>query len=397
MKQSFTLVTGLALLLGLLVFAVGPASAQDASGLIDIASQDLDPAARTAAADVVSMTWADREAPGGAAAVSADRLFALNGVHPSGTFQGRRLGFETQRSRILSEGDPLIGKPLTAKKTDNSQLYADMALASNAPSVTVERRFVRAVAVVVNIRSGFAIVPGGPAEAFRRIQSCIVDGSLKSNQNNKVSGVSLDCSSEVVRRAVSDFVAGGFYTNFGNLPAVDFTCKDRRKQAENGPTVAARWAAARSYVQSCADQNVKSLTKLAGNAGSMELQFAAVRPLAERLAQTDATAKDHLGHVEQFSDMPRVAMAHAWAAGLHLAQNVKADSNGNPTTPTTGNLRAFSAANLDNQKNEAAVAPFARFFNDQNGLGLGKLTLTISMDVSGAELPLTSSIQTLSQ
>ncbi len=272
-----------------------------------------------------------------------------------------------------------------------------MALATNAPSVTVERRFVRAAAVVLNIRSGFAIVPGGPAEAFRRIQSCIVDGSLESNQDNTVSGVSLDCSSEVVRRALSDFIAGGFYTNFGNLPAVDFGCEARANQAADGSTVAARWAAARSYVQSCVEHSVGALTDVAGNGGSVELQFAAVGPLAEQLAQTDATAEAHLGHVEQFSDMPRVAMAHAWAAGLHLAQSVKANDAGNPTTPTTGNLRAFSAANLDNLKNAAAIAPFAQFFNDQNGLGLGKLSLTISMDVSGAELPLTSSIQTLSQ
>ena len=343
------------------------------------------------------MYWNQLEQPGGEAAVDAATLFDLNDVTPSGTFQGRHMGFEAQRSRILSDGDPLIGKPLTTQEADNSQLYADMSLAANAPSVPVERRYVRAASVILNLRAGFAIVPGGPAEAFSRIQSCIVDGSLETNQDNKLAGVSIDCSSEVIRRAVSDFIAGGFYSNFGNLPPVGFDCEARLDQAENGATVAARWAAARGYVQGCVEHSVDALTDVAGNGGSTELQFAAVGPLAEQLAMTDATAEAHLGHVDQFSDMPRVALAHAWAAGLLMAQNVEANAAGNPVTPTTGNLRAFSADNLDNAKNAAAIAPFAQFFADQAGLDLGRMTLTISMDVDGASVPLQSSIQTLQQ
>ncbi len=394
MQRKLSLIAGLFIIFGMFAFVAGPATAQVSSGLVSTASQDLDAAARTAAADVVSMVWSELEAPSGAEQVSADRLFALNGVDPSGTFQGRRLGFEAQRSRILSEGDPVIGKPLTPEDGDNSQLYADLALASNAPSVTLERRFTRAAAVIINIRSDFAIVPGGPSEAFRRIQSCIVDGSLESNQeNNAVGGVQLDCSSEVVRRAVSDFVAIGFYSNFGDLPSVGFGCDARLEQAETGPTVAARLAAAKSYVQSCADISVDALVELASNGGSTELQFAAVGPLAELLAQGDTAPGDLLSQSEGAPQM--VALAHTWAAGLKMAPNVEANAAGNPVTPTTGNLRAFSANNLDNPKNAAAIAPFARFFANQVGMDLGKLSLTISMDVSSAELPLTSSIQTL--
>jgi len=358
---------------------------------MDTASSDVDPAARSAAADVVSAHWSQLEQPGGNPAVSASTLFGLNGVTPSGTSEGRLTGFSAQRNRILSEGDPLIGKPLTTDEADNSQLYADMALEENAPSVTVERRFVRAVSVIFNIRQGFAIVPGGPAEAFNRVQSCIVDGSLETNEDNRVNDVSLGGSSEVVRRAVSDFVASGFYTNFGDLPAVDFGCEARLSQAESGATVAARWAAAQSYVQSCAESS--AMTDLAANGGSTELQFAAVGPLTEQLAQGDVAAEGLLSRSEGAPQM--VALAHTWAAGLKMAQNVTANDAGNPTTPTTGNLRVFSAENLDNPKNAAAIAPFAQFFADQAGLDLGQLSLTISMDVDGAELPLRLSVQTL--
>lgn len=390
MKRSLFTVTGLALLAGLL-FVAGPATAQTGAGLVDVASADLDPAARSAAADVVSQDWSSRET-GGGQPVSDGLLWSLNGVTPSGTSEGRRTGFDAQRARIYSSGDPLIGEPMAANDPDSTQLYADAALAENAPSVTVERRFVRAAAAVFNVRTGFAITPGGPGEAFNRIQTCIVDGSLESVEDGLVQGVSLDCSDEVIRRAVSDFVAAGFYTRFGDLPDVSFDCAARLDQAESGATVAARWAAARAYVNGCADGSVSGLTDIAGNGGSAELQFAAVGPLAEALAATGASAADHLGHVEQFSG--NVALAHAWAAGLHLAQEVSADANGNPITPTTGNLRQFSAANLDNAKNAAAIAPFARFFANQADLE-GRLSLTISMDVPGASIPLTSTVQTL--
>lgn len=391
MKRTLFTVTGLALLAGLL-FVSGPATAQSAAGLVGIASADADPAARQAAADVLSQDWINRET-GGTEPVSGSTLWDQNDVTPSGTSQGRMLGFATQRARIFSAGDPIVGQPIATSDADNTQLYADMALAENAPTVPVERLFVRAAAAVFNIRTGFAIVPGGPSEAFNRIQSCLLDGSLKSNQGNKVSGVSLDCSSETIRRAISDFVASGFYNRFGDLPAVDFSCDAIRSQAEGGPNVAARWAAARAYVNGCVDHSVDTLTDLASNGGSAELQFAAVGPLAEALAATGATAEDHLGHVEQFSG--NVALAHAWAAGLHLAKEVSADSDGNPTTPTTGNLRKFSASNLDNAKNAAAIAPFAEFFANQAGLDLGRISLTVSMDVSGASLPLQSTVQTL--
>lgn len=379
--------------MGALALGSGPASAADASGLVDTASADVDPAARSAAADVVSAHWSQLEQPGGDPAVAASTLFGLNGVTPSGTPEGRLTGFSTQRTRILSDGDPLVGEPLTTDEADNSQLYADMALEGNAPSVTVERRFVRAVSVIFNIRQGFAIVPGGPSEAFNRVQSCIVDGAIETNQDNLVNGVSLDCSSEVVRRAVSDVIASGFYTNFGDLPSVDFGCEARLSQAESGATVAARWAAAQAYVESCAEPTVDAHIDLASNGGSTELQFAAVGPLAELLAQGDTAPGDLLSQSEGAPQM--VALAHTWAAGLKMAPNVEANAAGNPVTPTTGNLRAFSAANLDNPKNAAAIAPFAQFFADQAGLDLGRLTLTISMEVDGADVPLQSSIQTL--
>ena len=391
MKRTLFTVAGLALLAGLL-FVSGPATAQSPTELLDIASADLDPAARTAAADVLSQDWISRET-GGGTPVDASTLWSLNDVTPSGTFQGRSTGFATQRARIFSAGDPLIGQPIATSDADNTQLYANMALAANAPSVPVERRFVRAAAAVFNVRVGFAQVPDGPAEAFNRVQTCLLDGNLQSNEDNQVAGVSLDCSAETIRRAVSDFLASGFYSRFGDIPAVDFTCEDMLAQAEGGPNVASRWAAARAYVGDCVDPTVDALSNYAANGGSAELQFATVSSLAEALADSGMSAADLLSAADGAPQM--VALAHSWAAGLHLATEVSADVEGNPTTPTTGNLRKFSASNLDNPKNAAAIAPFAKFFADQAGLDLGRLSLTITMDVSGASIPLTSTIQTL--
>ena len=389
MKRTLFTVTGLALLAGLL-FVSGPATAQSAAGLVDIASADLDPAARSAAADVLSQSWISQET-GGSTPVSGSLLWSLNDVTPSGTYEGRRTGFSTQQARIFTSGDPLIGQPMA--DTETTQLYADMALAENAPSVPTERLFVRAAAVVFNVRNGFAIVPGGPGEAFKRIQSCLLEGSLKSNQGNEVEGVSLDCSAETMRRAVSDFVASGFYNRFGSIPAVDFDCDAILAQAEGGPNVASRWAAARAYVNGCADKSISALSSLAGSGGSAELQFAAVAPLAEALGAGNASAANLLDSSDQASN-EFLALANAWAAGLKLAQEVTADADGNPTTPTVGNLRKFSASNLDNAKNAAAIAPFAQFFANQAGLDLGRLSLTVSMDVSGASIPLSSTVQT---
>lgn len=405
MKRTFTTVVALGLLLSLSTFLIGPATsaqgsldAANTSDLLDIATNpERNPQVRSAAADVMSVIWGNREQPGGKKPVSADQLFSLNGKDPSPTPEGRRIGLETQRSRILSEQDPLIGKPLTGQKqqdgktvpVDNSQLYADQALAANAPDVTIERRYVRAVSVVFNIRSGFAIVGGGPAEAFRRIQTCIVDGSLKSSEKgNTVNGVKLDCSSEAVRRAISDFIAGGFYTNFGNLPAVDFGCDARLKQAESGPTVAARWAAARSYVQACVENSQQALADLAGNGGSAELQFAAVAPLTEILAETPMSTKQHLDAVTQFTgnQQPRRALANAWAAGLKFDQDLV---NEDTTISDIASLTALADG--------AGVAAFASYYANQVGLETGNLPLTITSEVNGAELPLMSSVRTLSQ
>jgi hypothetical protein len=343
---------------------------------VDVASKDLVPAARAGASDALSNLWVQSPP-------SLSTLFSLNGVHPSGTPEGRRTGLDAQVQAMFETGDPLIG----ATVADDPVSYL---LGTTGPNVTAERGYARARAFLIEIRSGFAIVPGGAAEAFRRIQTCL-DGSLQSNEpgGNTVFGVPLFCELEPNRRAMADTIAKGFYLGFGSLPAVGFGCDEMLAQAEGGSTVEARWAAAQAYVQGCGPD----LEDVAVNGGSAELRFAAVAPLAEQLAASRGADPSAFLSAAASAASAELGMAYAWAAGLLVESGVSMDATGNAVAPVLGNLHAFGAANYHVPLGSAAVAPFARFYANDLGLS-GPLKLTVARQVSGAELPLWSFLQT---
>lgn len=353
-----------------------------------------------AAADVVASRWLASE-PFAQSKVSASTLFAGNGVQSCGNEPGRRMGIETQVQRIFSAGDPLLqcaGKAAGRLVTGNQQCYADAAVAANAPSVTLERRYARAKAVIVNVaQTGFAIVPGGLAEDLRRINACLDGQVLAIAQSNLK--LKLDCSDEAVRRVLADTIAPGFYLGFRGQPAVNLSCDDLNKQATSGATVEARWAAAKAIVfdSSCTAQTVEALTALATGGGSAELQFAAVRPLAELLVENGGSSG--------------VALADAWAAGLRLANGPTPAVSGdnvtcNPTTKATGSLLAFALANEGTAAAATGIAPLARYDTADIALpvtgggcqfSLGQIEevrLTIAQPVDGAQLPLWSFVLT---
>jgi len=348
MKKLFTFA-------GLAVVAVALALVTGSAASVTSYLDDISPAVRSAASDTVS-----QQCNNGVVKVSYSR----NGVFGANTAEGRRAGLQCEvKAMVSGPADPFIGT--TSTSAAGAQKYANAAVASNAPSVSLERRWARAQAAIIGILSGFAIVPGGPAEAFNRIQTCLA-GSIVTNQGNAVAGVKINCGEETIRRAVADLVATGFYLQFGHL--VSFGCDGILDQAQNGSTVEARWAAARAYVDGC-DADLNSLV---GDSHA-ELSFSAVAGLAQG-GGTSATGAN-------------ADLANAWAAGIAASGGVSVDAAGNPTTSATGNLFKYATKNFGTAKAYTATAPLARFF-----FGAGELHLNITTNVSGAKLPLIGSV-----
>ena len=261
-QKTLTVISVIVLAVALLtVLPSSEASAVATSQLVNLACKDFVPQIRSAASDVISARWSAAE-PFPATQVPAATLFANDGFNPASAAECRRLGFATQVARIFSTGDPMVGKAISSK---NAQAYADAV--ADAPSL--ERGLVRATAVIFQIRTGFAVVPGGTAQDLVRIQSCL-NGQISTNQNNQVRGVSLDCSQEAIRRAVADTIAPGFYVGFRKNPAVNLSCANLKALAETGETVEARWAAGKAFVldNECTPKTVKALSAVATNGGS---------------------------------------------------------------------------------------------------------------------------------
>ena len=317
---------------------------------------DLDPVVRSAAADVFT-----RDCD-----LSGSVSYSTNGLPGLGSAEGRRAGLSCQRTDMLSGGgDPFVtdADGAVVNATADAAAYAAAALPANAPSASLERRWARAQAAVFAVRDGFAIVPGGPSEAFNRIQTCL-NGAIETNQGNQVIGVDLDCGEETIRRSVADLIAPGFYIQFGNL--VGFGCAEMLAQATGGSTVEARWAGALAYVSAC------GADLAATAAGSGELAFAAVAPLAAA-----GGAAGSGGNLD---------LANAYAAGLAQANSVTTDPTGNPSTADLGNLFQFSLANFGSVSAFTAHAPMARAFG-----GSGEIRVTIAGSSSGA-LPLLGTV-----
>ena len=317
---------------------------------------DLDPVVRSAAADVFTRDCS----------LSGSVSYSTNGLPGLGSAEGRRAGLSCQRTDMLSGGgDPFVtdADGAVVNATADAGAYAAASLPANAPSASIERRWARAQAAVLAVRDGFAIVPGGPSEAFNRIQSCL-NGALETNQGNAVLGVALDCSEETVRRSVADLIAPGFYIQFGNL--VSFGCTEMHAQAHGGSTVEARWAGALAYVSACGPD----LAATAAEGG--EIGFAAVAPLAA--AGGGAGSGDN------------VDLANAYAAGLADANSVSTDATGNPSTASLGNLFQFSLSNFGSTAAFTAHAPMARAFG-----GSGEIRINIAGSSAG-DLPLIGTV-----
>jgi hypothetical protein len=320
-----------------------------------------------------------------------------SGIFPCGKPEGRRVGIEAMIDLLLNPrggGDREYGVGAVAAAT--AQRYADLAATAVPVQASPERGYVWARAVMIQIRLGFTTVPGGAAEAFNRIQTCL-DGRIVTNQGNRVAGVLLDCSKEVVRRAVSDVIAPGFYVGFGSLPAVDYGCDDMLAQATGGRTREARWAGAQAYILACDPD----LSAVAASGGSAELRFAAVAPLASQLAGGSTAALLAASRDRTLSDETR--LANAWAAGLRLEKEIAVDPiNCAAVTRTTGNLYQWSLARLHSIEGQAAIAPLARYYHSEHvfqgnrcSLGPKGGVLTLTIAGGGGALPLYSGITTL--
>jgi hypothetical protein len=397
MRQKLLVFAGASVLFTVLLLVLSGSEATaiiPTSQLATLACSDGIGQAASAAADVVSHRWLLAE-PFAETRVSSSILFAGNGTMPCGNAAGRRMGIEAQVQRIFRSGDPGVvdstGKARDRLVTANQQAYADAATAAKAPSVTIERRYARAKAVIVNVaQTAFAIVPGGLAEDLRRINTCLAGKDLKISQSNL--SLTLSCSDEAVRRALADTIAPGFYLGFRGQPAVNLSCDDLKKQAETGATVEIRWAAAKAFIldQECTP-DATALTALATAPSSAELQAAATAKMID------------LG-------LGGVPLADAWAAGLGLANGPTpavsgAPGNCDPTTKATGSLYASALASPGDP---TAIAPLARYDTADIALPIAgggcqfrlgqieEVRLTIAQDDSanGAQLPLWSFVLT---
>ncbi len=402
MRRKVVGLIGLTLVISSLMFLSGAAQANVVKALQNPCSE-FDPNVRSAASDVRSAQLI------GSLDVKTLRGFAKDGAN----VECRRTGLDALTSALFESSRGLdfagLGAPVGGR---TAQAYHDFAAGTASP----ELGYAIARAVVRQVRSGFAIVPGGAAEAFNRIQTCL-DGKIVTNQGNRVAGVALNCGSEVIRRAVADEIAKGFYLQFGSLPAVNFGCNEMLNQATSGKTVEARWAAAQAYVEGCAP----NLADLAQNGATRELRFAAVASLATQLARTaGASAAKLLGDAVKAHNAGtgELSLANAWAAGLLLEKEVSADPKNcapvttktalplPPTgTSTTQELLKFSLSwAFFSPVGAAAIAPLARYNVSKVGFSgpecqlqasAEKLRLTIAQQVPGAKLPLLSNVTTL--
>lgn len=343
MHRKFGVIAGLVLAFAVLLTVTGTSQSSDSTLIGE--TRVLDANRAGAAADVLSNRWFAAE-PFAFAQVSASTLFSGNSIPGDSTFQARRRGLTTQLARIIATGDPVIGAPLAGSE----QAYADAA--ANFTSFPIERRYVWGLAAVLGASGGFAIVPGGPAEALNRITTCLA-GSIQTNQGGLAAGVALDCSAEPVRRALADLIAPGFFVGFGGNPAISasLTCSALLGNATGGSNSEIRWAYGKAYVLKGCD----SAASIAAGGGSYELRQAAVAFVAAAGGSSGSTSNEE-------------KLANAWAAGLADAFTVDV----NPltcaiTTAAHSNLAVFSVGNLGLPQGAAAVAPFARFFANNSG------------------------------
>jgi len=163
-------------------FLPGMAREQPTADLIESAcNPDLHPNARNAASIAVSTRWLQSPP-------AREALYRYS-ADPTRPPECRMMAFEAQVTALFSLGDPRIGPPLGP---DTGQRYADAV----AQAPTPERAYVLATGVARLVREGFAIVPGGVEESFRRLQTCLLDGRIETSQANRVEGVALDCGVE---------------------------------------------------------------------------------------------------------------------------------------------------------------------------------------------------------
>jgi hypothetical protein len=307
MQRKFFSLTGLVVVLSLLVAVPG------------IGQITGDPGAAAATAAVSLVEWnADPSS------ISTEDLFAMFDSNPG--VPDRTRAFVMQR--IIAEGDPALG-------AFDAQTYLDAAAAGDAGA---ERSYAWARAGIFASRGGFGAVPGGPSESFNRIQTCLNDSDLVSNQGN-VGGNNVDCSSGVIRQAVAEMIAIGFYQQFGGLVGID--CDSLATQSSDGGTAESRYAATTAFNAMCTDG--MSTAELIASVGTLAIPA--------RAAELSDTAQGELFSIA-FSDSGVEGAAAALAAGLQLV----AAGNSSQIVPGFGDLATFSSLFGETRGFGAAVA-----------------------------------------
>jgi len=378
-----------------------PGLTAQAASTADLVAQACDASVnanvRSAASDAVSARWLEN------APDPADLFKYVN--DPSAPAECRAMGFEAQIAEIFDGGDPNFGVAIQASLGEDeegptpAQQYADGV----AEAATPEYAYLLGTAVARFARDGFAIVPGGLGESLNRLQTCL-DGSIETNQDNQVAGVSIDCGVEGVRRAIADSIATSFFVFFRDNPAVALSCDDLLTQAEGGATVESRWASAKAYVfdEECTANTAEALSALATSGGSAELKQAAVRSLAELWGNSGTSARELLFNASNGATA-ELRQAAGWAAGFALLDELGVDNACNATTPTTGVLSLWASVVIDGvtAPSEASIIPLARFnvsdVDDSNqglscsvDVSTSELRVRLSRSVSGADMPLQS-------
>lgn len=381
MTKRIGVVAGILLCAGLL-FSLQGASQSSDDVLIGI-TRVLDFHQASAAADVLTNRWFAAE-PFGFSRISATTLLGGNSIPGAGTFEARRRGLTTQLARIIATGDLVVGGQLAGSE----QAYADAA--ATFTSFPLERRYVWAMAAILGASAGFAIVPGGPAEALNRIVTCL-NGNLVSNEG-AVAGVNLDCSTEVIRRALADLIAPGFFVGFGRNPAIadKLSCAALEENANGGLNAEFRWAFGKAYVlnEDCTPRTAEGYSAVAGDlSNSYELRQAAVAKLVEVGGSgglgVGATNEERL--------------ANAWNAGLLDEKTISLTSDCRLINQSNSDVIDTSALLLGAPEGWSVVASFARFYLSAGGncgalsLDNSELQLTIQgRPGDGSTLPLMS-------
>jgi len=193
----------------------------------------------------------------------------------------------------------------------------------------------------------------------------------------------LPCSLEAFRNAAGDHLAefylGALQSRSQILKRV--SCDSLRELAENAPTTAWRFAAARAFVGGCPD------LEAAAQIGSRELQVAAARKLAAIYEDDTSLSNSALMRLATTDPSQGIQLAAALALGFRWEAGVSINPNtGNPVVGDI-DLIKFAFENFDTVLGYAVIAPITRALFGEEG-GFRELLLKVAVPNPVAQLPL---------